>query len=145
MLNEVNLRMKLVRSKEAFYLMSAGETYNVVIVVASLLIRTVKISPSVYLAHAKALENGTAKYPMRRVICETFPVPAGYLDISNEKLFTGHLPVRLMAGCVDNRAFNGELARNPFNFRSFSLTELAVYLDGQLCCIKPLRLNYGTG
>lgn len=146
MLNEVNLRMKLTRSKDAFCLMAAGaETYNVVIVAASLLIRKVKISPSVYLAHAKALENGTAKYPIRRVICKTFTVPAGYLDISNEKLFTGQLPVRLVLGCVDNRAFNGDLARNPFNFQTFSLTQLAVYLDGQLHGIKPLQLNYGSG
>ena len=146
MLNEVNLRMKLTRSKDAFCLMAAGaDTYNVVIVAASLLIRKVKISPSVYLAHAKALENGTAKYPIRRVICKTFTVPAGYLDISNEKLFTGQLPVRLVLGCVDNRAFNGDLARNPFNFQTFSLTQLAVYLDGQLHGIKPLQLDYGSG
>ena len=59
MLNEVNLRMKLFRIKEALCLMSSGETYNVVIVAASLLIRKVKISPSAYLVHAKAFENGT--------------------------------------------------------------------------------------
>ena len=146
MLNEVNLRMKLTRSKDALCLMAAGaDNYNVVIVAASLLIRKVKISPSVYLAHAKALENGTAKYPIRRVICKTFTVPAGYLDISNEKLFTGQLPVRLVLGCVDNRAFNGDFARNPFNFQTFSLTQLAVYLDGQLHGIKPLQLDYGSG
>ena len=146
MLNEVNLRVKLTRSKDVFCLMAAaGETYSVVIAAASLLIRKVKISPSVYLAHAKALENGTAKYPIRRVICKTFTVPTGYLDVSNEKLFTGQLPIRLVIGCVDNRAFNGDLARNPFNFQTFSLTELSVYLDGQLHGIKPLRLDYGKG
>ncbi|HSN24188.1 MAG TPA: hypothetical protein VLS45_08495 [Methylomicrobium sp.] len=145
MLNQVNVRMKLTRSKDAFTLMASGDAYNVVIVAASLLIRKVKISPSVYLAHAKTLENGTAKYPIRRVICKTFTVPTGYLDVSNEKLFTGQLPVRLVIGCVDNRAFNGDLARNPFNFQTFSLTELAVYLDGQLHGIKPLRLDYGRG
>ena len=26
-------------------------------------------------AHAKTLENGTAKYPIRRVVCKTFAVP----------------------------------------------------------------------
>ncbi|HSN23963.1 MAG TPA: hypothetical protein VLS45_07320, partial [Methylomicrobium sp.] len=51
MLNEVTVRMKLTRSKDAFALMASGDAYNVVIVAASLLIRKVKISPSVYLAH----------------------------------------------------------------------------------------------
>ena len=39
MLNEVNVRMKLTRSKDAFSLTAAGrETYDIVIVLVSLLI-----------------------------------------------------------------------------------------------------------
>ena len=143
MLNEVNTKIKLTRNKDAFCLMATGDQhFKIVIVAASLLIRKVKISPSVFLAHAKTLETGTAKYPIRRVICKTFTIPVGYRDISHEKLFTGQLPVRLVIGCVDNRAFNGDLARNPFNFQHFSLGELSVYLDGQLHGIKPLKLDY---
>jgi hypothetical protein len=73
MLNEVNVRIKLIRSNDAFCLMSTGATqFKVVVTFASLLIRKVKISPSVYLAQTKTLENGMAKYPIRRVICKTF-------------------------------------------------------------------------
>ena len=63
-------------------------------------VRKVKLSPSVFLAHAKALENGTAKYPIRRVVCKTFR------DISHEKLFSGQLPTRVVVGLVTNEAFN---------------------------------------
>jgi hypothetical protein len=60
MLNEVNVRIKLIRSNDAFCLMSTGATqFKVIVTFASLLIRKVKISPSVYLAHAKTLESGT--------------------------------------------------------------------------------------
>jgi hypothetical protein len=97
MLNEVNVRIKLIRGNDAFCLMSTGATqFKVVVTFASLLIRKVKISPSVYLAYAKALESGTVKYPIRRVICKTFTVPTGYLDASHEKLFSGQLPTRLI-------------------------------------------------
>lgn len=146
MLNEVNVRIKLIRSNDAFCLMSTGLTqFRVVVTFASLLVRKVKISPSVYLAHAKTLETGTAKYPIRRVICKSFTVPAGYLDASHEKLFSGQLPVRLIVGLVDNRAYNGDRERNPFNFHHFNLTEIAVYLDGQLHGLKPLKLNFNEG
>lgn len=146
MLNEVNVRIKLIRSNDAFCLMSTGaDQFKVVVTFASLLIRKVKISPSVYLAHAKTLETGTAKYPIRRVICKPFTVPAGYLDASHEKLFSGQLPVRLIIGLVDNRAYNGDRERNPFNFQHFSLTEIGVYLDGQLHGLKPLKLNFASG
>ena len=86
-----------------------AEQYRVKIVSAVMRIRKVKISPSIYLAHAKTLENGTAKYPNKRVICKTFTVPAGYLDFVQEKLFSGQLPTRLIIACVDNKSFNGVL------------------------------------
>ena len=146
MLNEVNTRIKLTRSKDAFCLMATGDqAYKAQITSAALVIRKVKISPSVYLAHAKALENGMAKYPVHRVICKTFTVPAGYLDVSHEKLFTGQLPSRLVIGCVDNTSFNGDVSKNPFNFKHFSLSEIMVYLDGQQHGIKPLTSNFANG
>jgi hypothetical protein len=146
MLNEVNARIKLIRTNDAFCLMATGDRqFKVVVTAASFLIRKVKISPSVYLAHAKTLESGTAKYPIRRVICKSFTIPAGYLDVSHEKLFSGQLPVRLIVGLVDNRAYNGDRQRNPFNFQHFSLTEIGIYLDGQLHGLKPLKLDFAAG
>ena len=67
MLNEVNVNIKLVRSKDAFWVMSETDC-KVMITKAAMFMRKVKLSPSVFLAHAKALENGTAKYPIRRVV-----------------------------------------------------------------------------
>jgi hypothetical protein len=146
MLNEVNVRIKLIRSNDAFLPNVDGATqFKVVVTFASLLICKVKITPSVYLAHAKTLESDTAKYPIRCVVCKTFTVPTGYLDASHEKLFSGQLPIRLIVGLVDNRAYNGSRDKNPFNFHHYSLSEIAVYLDGQLHGLKPLKLNFGSG
>lgn len=146
MLNEVTTRIKLSRNKDAFCLMASGDqSYKVQITSAAMLIRKVKISPSVYLAHARALENGMAKYPIRRVICKSFTIPAGYLNSSHEKLFTGQIPSRLVIGCVDNAAFNGDVSKNPFNFKHYSLNEIMVYLDGQQQSIKPLSMNFTNG
>jgi len=95
---------------------TGAQAFRVKITGAAMLIRKVKISPSVYIAHAKTLESGMAKYSIRRVVCKTFTIPTGYLDVSQEKLFSGQLPSRLILGCINNRAFNGDLERNPFNF-----------------------------
>ena len=124
---------------------TCAQQFKVVVTAASMLIRKVKISPSVYLAHAKTLETGTAKYPIRCIICKTFTVPTGYLDVSHEKLFSGQLPVRIIIGLVDNRAYNGDRERNPFNFKHYSLTEIGIYLDGQLHGLKPLKLDFAAG
>jgi hypothetical protein len=123
---------------------SDAEQYKIKIVSAVMRIRKVKISPSIYLAHAKVLESGLAKYPIRRVICKTFTVPMGYLDFIQEKLFSGQLPTRLIIGCVDNKAFNGDYRTNPYNFQNFNATEIAIYLDGQQSAIKPLVMDYAN-
>jgi hypothetical protein len=94
---------------------TGAQQFKDVVTEASLLVRKVKISPSVYLAHSKILESGMAKYPIRSVICKSFTIPAGYLDVSHEKLFLGQLPTRVVVGLVDNRAYNGDRERNPFN------------------------------
>jgi len=145
MLNEVNVKIKLVRSKDVFCVMSQADC-KVMITKAAMFVRKVKLSPSVFLAHAKALENGTAKYPIRRVVCKTFTVPQGFRDISHEKLFSGQLPTRVVVGLVTNEAFNGHRERNPFNFQHFIVTEISLYLDGQQQeGIKPMELNYPDG
>jgi len=64
MLNEVGVKIKLIRSKNDLCVMGNDK---VVITHASLFVRKVKIMPSVFLAHAKTMEQGTAQYPIRRV------------------------------------------------------------------------------
>jgi len=128
MLNEVCVKIKLIRSKSPSCVMGNG---NVVITHASLFVRKVKIMPSVFLAHSTTIEQGTAAYPIRRVVCKSFTIPRHYLDVSQEKLFSGQLPTHLMIGLVTNQAFSGRAESNPFNFQHFNLIEIALYLDGQ--------------
>ena len=142
LVNEVHVKIKLIRSRNAFCLMSANE-FKVKIDSAIMFVRKVKLSPSVFLAHAKALENSTAKYPIRRAVCKTITIPQGFRDVSHEKLFSGQLPTRLVIGLVRNDAFNGAFARNPFNFQHFNLMEISVYSDGQQQYgIKPLTADF---
>jgi hypothetical protein len=60
----VGMRIKLVRSKDAFCLLSNAPNpgFNLKIIDYKLLIRKVKLSPSVFIALAKAREVGNAKY-----------------------------------------------------------------------------------
>jgi len=145
MLNEVGVKIKLIRSKDAFCLMGDAN-YKVKITHESLFARKVKVMPSVFLAHAKAMEHGTAKYPIRRVVCKSFTIPQNYLDMNHEKLFSGQLPTRIVIRLVDNRAFNGSRERNPFNFAHFNLHEIGLYLDGQQQhALRPIQPNFATG
>ena len=147
MLNEINVKVRLVRNKDSFCLISGevGATYKVNIISAVLLVRKVRkgqLSPSVFLAHAKTFESESAKYPIRRVVCKTYTIPAGNLDGNHERLFTGQLPTRLVIRYVDNDAFNGSYTKNPYNFKNFVLSEISIHLDGNTERIRPLKPNY---
>ena len=142
LLNGLDLKIRLVRSKDAFALMATAPTFKTRITDASLFVRKVKLSPAVQMAHIKALEKGTAKYPIRRVETKVFSVPKGNLSANQENLFLGQLPKRLVVAMVENAAFNGSSDKNPFNFRHFDCNFLALYAEGQQIPAKPLQPNF---
>ena len=77
------------------------------------------------------------------MVCKSFTIPQNHMDVSHEKLFSGQLPTRIVIGLVDNRAYNGDLTRNPFNFGHFNLNEIALYLDGQQQhAVLPIQPSY---
>jgi hypothetical protein len=142
--NDVTIRIRLIRNRNNFCLMSStpDENYKINISDCKIYVRKVKLSPSVFIAHAKALEHGNAKFPLHRIVCKTFTVPRGNLDCSQENLFSGQLPTRLVIGCVDNDAFNGNYGKNPFDFKHYNLNQIKVYLDGQQQSIRPLEPDF---
>ena len=72
LLNGVGVKIRFVRSKYDFSLMVNGQhpDYKVQIVDAVLFARNAVLSTTVQTAHIKALEKGTAKYPIRPVDCK---------------------------------------------------------------------------
>lgn len=64
LLNGVELRVRLIRARDSFNLLSENTTFKVNIVEANLFIRRIKINPAVLLAHSKTLSMTTAKYPI---------------------------------------------------------------------------------
>ena len=144
-INGVSVKIKLIRSRDAFSLMGSGDdtSHKVVIENAVLLIRKVKLNSSVFMAHAQTLETTNAKYPVRRVLCKSVTVPQGFYDVSHEKLFSGQLPNRIIIGMVQNNAFSGHYNFNPYNFQHFNMSEISVCADGQnIQNIKPLKIDY---
>ena len=147
LLNGVSVKIRLVRSKDAFSLMAGGQNpdYKVQIVDAVLFARKAVLSPTVQMAHMKALEKGTAKYPIRPVDCKVYSIPQGAMSHTHENLFLGTLPKRLILWCIDNDAYNGEFSKKKtFNVENNAINFLAVYVDGRQVPAKPLQPNFET-
>ena len=139
LLNGVDFKMRLIRSKDTFCVMGAGK---VEISDISLFVRKVKVHSSIQLGHINALNKTSAKYPIRRVETKVFSIPKGNLSANQENLFLGQLPKRVVIGLVENTAFSGDSSKNPFNFKHFSADFLALYLDGVQIPSKPLQPDF---
>jgi hypothetical protein len=121
--NNLGITLKFTRSKESFCLCSDVNTniYNITIENALLKVRRVKLSPSVMLAHALALEKSNMKIPIKRVCVRPITLPTSSNKTTLSGIHTGIIPKRVVIGFVDTDAFNGNYTKNPFNFKNFGL------------------------
>ncbi|GFX31229.1 uncharacterized protein F54H12.2 [Trichonephila clavipes] len=141
LLNLVDLKIKLIRSKSEFCL-QGSEGFKVVLDHVSLFIRKVRVNPGVILGHAKALEKTSAKYPINRVLCKVYSIPKGSMSFIQDNIFSGQMSKKLFVGCVDNEAFHGAFSKSPYEFKHFNLNFIGVYVDGQPVPHNPLELDF---
>lgn len=143
MLNGVELCVKLIKAKNEFHLLGTHKAH-VEIVEANLYVRKVKINPSILVAHARALNITSAKYPITRVEIKTFTIGTDVRSKSIDNLFLGQMPKRCIIGMIDSAAFNGSLTSNPYNFEHFNYNYLALYLDSIQIPSKPLTPDFAN-
>ncbi|XP_038258234.1 uncharacterized protein F54H12.2-like [Dermochelys coriacea] len=146
LLNGMEVKIKLMRSKDAFCLMGSGtEGFKLRILTASLFVKKVRVALSVCLRHAEALLTANAKYPVDCVGMKVFNIPVGSRVSNQENLFLGQLPKMLVLGFVDNDAFSRSYTKNPFHFKHYDINFVALYVDGEQIPTKPLQPDFEAG
>ncbi|XP_060118353.1 uncharacterized protein F54H12.2-like [Heteronotia binoei] len=148
LLNGVDVKIKLTRSRDTFCLMSsAGDTtcFKLQLDSASLFVKKVRVSPGVQLAHAEALMTSTAKYPVDCVSTKVFSISAGARVSNQDNLFLGQLPKMVVMALVDNDAFSGGFTKNPFHFKDYNINFAALYVDGEQIPPKPFQPDFAAG
>ncbi|KAK3918351.1 hypothetical protein KUF71_000923 [Frankliniella fusca] len=132
LLNNVELRIKLTQQRDPFVLMSTFQNEKLLILDATLLVRKVRISATVLLGHAAALQKAPAKYPLTRDF-KTKP-----FQICTSDKFQK----RIIIGFVTNQGFNGHYQSNPYNFQHFNLNYLSLFVDTQQIPAQPLTPDF---
>ena len=102
----------------SFCLMDLSGVYTIHIADANLLIRRVKISPGVMLAHAKALSTSTAKYPLSRIKVKALTSTSGTNGQTLDNFILAQLPKRIIVGFVKDKAYNGDGNLNPLDSKN---------------------------
>ena len=92
---------------------AANADYKLKVTVASFFVRKVKINNGIQLNHIEMLDKKLqpAVYPLRRVEMKTCNIGTGSLSWSEENLFQGVMPKKIVVGLVKATAFEGAYAK----------------------------------
>ena len=81
-------------------------------------------------------------FPINRVECKVFTIPAGSLPAFKEGIISGQLPNNIVVGCVRNTAYNGVYNDKSFNCEHLNLSNIDVHIDGQPDSVPSLDPDF---
>jgi hypothetical protein len=144
LLSNVQLNIKFYRGKPEFSLI-AGENENgkfqIKIRDAVLIIRKVRISPTVALAHAATLQKFNARYPIIRTECKAITLSKNIQNHTIDNIILGQLPKRIIVFFVTSESYVGSLKTNPFKIEHFNHTFLNLHTDTSMI-FTPFKPNF---
>ena len=125
-LGAVPIKIRLVRYRDPFCLVSSAENanFNVVIEECLFRVRRVNVAPSVIMTHSQSFQQITAKYPINRIDFKVVSVPRGNMSGNQPNIFQGGLPNRIVIGMVDADAFNNNNNNNKHLYSAQTKTVL---------------------
>ena len=81
--------------------------------------------------HLDMFENDSlAQYPFHQTVIKTELISTGAQSVNLDQIFTGPLPQQVFCFMVDESAFSGDAAKNPFEFKNNGLNYFNWKVDG---------------
>jgi len=144
LLSHMDVRLELHRNSDAFCLMSWDKTnqYKINIHKMSWFVRKVDLAPSLALGLERCLNQETAKYPIRRMLCKSMNIDTGSRDTPNLILTNGQIPRRVILTFVEKNSFFGDFTKNPFNFKPFNVREITVTAGSYTFPRNPIEMDF---
>ena len=130
--------LRFQKNSDAYLVISDTEQAKVEIEYIFLHVRKCSFTPQ----WDKTVSEKPAIYPITRVIQKDFTYSAGGRSFTENNLHNGTLPTRVVLGLVSNTAHGGDYKKNPFNFHHYNVSEVSLFMNGQLVDGRPLRFNY---
>jgi len=141
----VDLYIKLYRSSNPFVLMS-GETtpnYKLQIIDAAFKTCKVKVDSGVVINHVKQIEKELAKYFIHRTEIKKNTVAKDSGEFIWDNMFARR-PSLVVIGLISQKSGNGAYESNPLNFKHYSATDVALFVNGESLPARPLKLDFGA-
>lgn len=145
LLNNVDLRVTLSIENPAFYVQEKADGSSYIKFESiTMYMNHVQINPDVLLANEMKLSQTPASYPYKRVEVKAYTVPSGGLSLSLDNVVIGQLPNLILFAMVDNDAYTGTRALNPFNLKHNEITEYHLLINGVQTPNEPYAFDFST-
>ena len=146
LLNQIDLRIKLLRARNPFCMMyGQDEDYKLHILEASLYVKKVSVSAPVRLGLESALLKHNAIYPVQRIVMKNFSLPEGIKNYNMENLFLGLTPNYVIVTMVEQDGFNGMNEFNALEFKHFDLSEICLVSNGEQVPASAFKPDFEAG
>ena len=143
LLSQTDMRLKFRLAEPEFTLLNfVAHKYKFEITKAILHVRRITVAPNVINEHAVGLEKHNAYYPLLHTDISEFTISKGNSNFTKDQAFLKDTPKFMMIGMLDNEAFNGTPAKNPFNFQHFNLSRLALIANGVSIPGQPVTPDF---
>ena len=143
------LEFEFHRGPDAFSLLSPITPEKCKIVIQDLELSLTRYTPSSQVEKFY-LSNLTKKkkqvLPIDRSLIKTYTVQTGQTDLSHYNLISGHqLPEQIIICMTDQVSHQGDIKKNPFNFKHFDCSEASIVVNGAHEPSEPYKLQIDNG
>ena len=142
----VNIKVKILKNKDEFFLMSNGQKAKFKILDLNLRFRLVETAKTFSDEITKInLGSANAYYPYYMSKIRTNLITQGIQSYTWPAAIRGKLPKQVIIGFVDHSAYSGNLKKNPFAFENFNINGLCLRINGNSHPSKPYQVDFGEG
>ena len=106
----------------------------------------VKVNDDVYRELMSTVESGRqmVTYPTVRSEIRTYNILDGTRHVEINNPFHNRLPNMVVVGLVESAAFNGDIGKYPFSFKTFNLSSIQQLVRGESYPYETLELVYNS-
>lgn len=123
----VNVHLKLIRNASSYSLKSTVAKASIRFEEAKLLVRRVKVEPSVLMGHNLGLNTQNARYPIRKTKLAVYALSIGSLNVYKEQLFGDEqLPKFVLVTFQTNEQNTGDFSADCALFEHYNVGNITL-------------------
>ena len=127
----MKIRLRLIRARPNFYMISDNPNVSLGIVDCSLYTRRIALKDDYHKKRLDMLAYAPVEYNYLETLAKTFIIPARQSQFFQENIFNNAPIPRIATAMNTNSAFTGSFTENPVWYQQFDLRQIRILRGGQ--------------